>query len=277
MYADVIIDITHEKLDKIFQYMIPQELEGKLKVGMEVSVPFGRGDTPRNGYIVGFSEKCDYDIKKMKTILEPAKNRVAVESNLVELAAWMKEFYGGTMIQALKTVLPIKKEERRKEERILRRRISVEDGKERLEQYLHKNQKARARLMAALLDDAEIPFSLVSKKLNITLPVVKALEEQGVLEIISRQVYRNPLEDREVMSQEVSYTSEQIQAIECFKKDYASETYHTYLLYGITGSGKTEVYIEMIQQVVNAGRQAIADSGNCTDLSDSHAVSQTVW
>ncbi len=257
MYADVIMDITHEKLDKIFQYMVPQELEGKLRIGMEVCVPFGKGDTVRNGYIVGFSEKCEYDVTKMKAILEPAKNRVAVEANLVELAAWMKESYGGTMIQALKTVLPIKKEERKKEERILRRVISVEAGKERLEQYLHKNQKARARLMAALLDDAEIPFSLVSKKLNITLPVVRALEEQGVLEVVSRQIYRNPVHEQEVQDRNITYTAEQEYAIRQFQKDYEKQDYQTYLLYGITGSGKTEVYIEMIQQVVNTGGQAI--------------------
>lgn len=257
MYADVIMDITHEKLDKIFQYIVPQELEESLKTGMEVCVPFGKGDTVRNGYIVGFSEKCDYDASKMKQILRPAENRVAVEASLVELAAWMKESYGGTMIQALKTVLPIKKEERKKEERILRRLVSVGEGKEYLEQYLHKNQKARARLMAALLDDSEIPFSLVSKKLNITLPVVRALEEQGILEIVSRQIYRNPVHEQEESFRSIVYTPEQERAICHFKKDYENGDYQTYLLYGITGSGKTEVYIEMIQQVVNKGKQAI--------------------
>lgn len=257
MYADVIMDITHEKLDKIFQYIVPQELEESLKTGMEVCVPFGKGDTVRNGYIVGFSEKCNYDASKMKKILRPAENRVAVEASLVELAAWMKESYGGTMIQALKTVLPIKKEERKKEERILRRLVSVGEGKEYLEQYLHKNQKARARLMAALLDDSEIPFSLVSKKLNITLPVVRALEEQGILEMVSRQVYRNPVQEREEMFRTMVYTPEQERAISRFQNDYEKEDYQTYLLYGITGSGKTEVYIEMIQQVVNKGKQAI--------------------
>ena len=257
MYADVIMDITHEKLDKIFQYIVPQELEESLKTGMEVCVPFGKGDTVRNGYIVGFSEKCDYDASKMKKILRPAENRVAVEASLVELAAWMKESYGGTMIQALKTVLPIKKEERKKEERILRRLVSVGEGKEYLERYLHKNQKARARLMAALLDDSEIPFSLISKKLNITLPVVRALEEQGILEIVSRQIYRNPDHEQEESFRSIVYTPEQERAISRFQNDYEKEDYQTYLLYGITGSGKTEVYIEMIQQVVNKGKQAI--------------------
>lgn len=257
MYADVIIDITNEKVDKVFQYEIPEELEAVLKVGMEVLVPFGKGNHEKHGYVVGFSNTCDYDEAKIKRILCPVQKSVAVESHLVALAAWMKEQYGGTMIQALKTVLPIKREEQAKEQRILRRTISEEEGKERLQIYLHKNQKARARLMAALLDDAEIAYELVSKKLNITLSVVKALEEQGVLEIVSRQIYRNPIKEKNLDTKEIIYTEEQRLAIETFCKDYEAETYGTYLLYGVTGSGKTEVYMEMIQKVVEGGRQAI--------------------
>ena len=111
MYADIIIDITNEKLDRIFQYRVPEWLEQVLHVGMEVVVPFGRGNHERHGYVVGFSETCDYEPDKMKEILRPAEKSVAIESHLVELAAWMKEQYGGTMIQALRTVLPIKKTE----------------------------------------------------------------------------------------------------------------------------------------------------------------------
>ena len=112
MYADIIIDITHEKLDKIFQYRIPSQLEGMLKVGTEVVVPFGRSNKETRGYVVGFSESTEYDTARMKEILKVAEKSVAIEAKLVALAAWMKEYYGGTMIQALKTVLPIKKEEK---------------------------------------------------------------------------------------------------------------------------------------------------------------------
>ena len=257
MYADVIIDITNEKVDKVFQYEIPEELESQLIVGMEVIVPFGKGNREKNGYIVGFSQTCDYEKEKLKKILRPVQKSVAAESHLVALAAWMKMHYGGTMIQALKMVLPIKREEQAKEERIIRRIISEEEGKAKLELYLHKNQKARARLMAALLDDEEIAYALVSRKLNITLSVVKALEEQGVLEIVSRQIYRNPVKEQNLKQKELLYTEEQRAAIDTFCKDYDKENYGTYLLYGVTGSGKTEVYMEMIQKVVAAGRQAI--------------------
>lgn len=112
MYADIIIDITHEKLDKVFQYRIPSHLEGMLKVGTEVVVPFGKGNKEINGYVTGFSERAEYAPEKIKEILRIAEESVAIESRLVALAAWMKESYGGTMIQALKTVLPIKKKER---------------------------------------------------------------------------------------------------------------------------------------------------------------------
>ena len=69
MFADIIIDITHEKLDKVFQYRIPPELEGVLQVGMEVIVPFGKGNKKTHGYVIGFSEKADYDLAKIKEVV----------------------------------------------------------------------------------------------------------------------------------------------------------------------------------------------------------------
>ena len=69
MYADVIMDITHEKLDKVFQYRVPEALEESLRTGTGVIVPFGRSNRETKGYIVGFSETCDYDADKIKEIL----------------------------------------------------------------------------------------------------------------------------------------------------------------------------------------------------------------
>ena len=257
MYADIIIDITHEKLDKIFQYRIPERYEGKLAEGMEVSVPFGRGNRETKGYIVGFSEKCRFEPEKMKEILSPVENSVAIESRLISLAAWMKEQYGGTMIQALRTVLPIKKTERAKEHRILKRLVSEDEGKKKLKEYLHKNQKARARLMAALLDNEETEYELIREKLGITLAVVRALEKQGILKIKTEQVYRNPVKKTEDKMKDFRFTKEQENAIAVFTDDYNQGKLGTYLIHGVTGSGKTEVYMEMIQRVVEKGRQAI--------------------
>ena len=172
MFADVIIDIQHEKLDKIFQYRIPEEIEDKLSPGMEVVVPFGNGNREIKGYVTGISETCGYDLSKVKEIISISEQGVAIEARLIALAAWMKENYGGTMIQALKTVLPIKQKEKAKIKKRLRLLLDQETGERQLHFYLEKNQKARARLMAALLDDPVLEYELVTKKLNITMPVI---------------------------------------------------------------------------------------------------------
>lgn len=274
MFANIIVDITHEKLDKIFQYRVPSRLEGELCTGMEVTVPFGRGNRRTKGYVIGFSETCDYDLSKVKEIEDISRKGVAIEGRLVALAAWMKENYGGTMIQALKTVLPIKQKEREKVKKRIRLLVSEAEGKEKLSYYLEKNQRARARLLAALLDDAVLDYELVNKKLNITLSVVQALEEQGILALESERVFRNPVHQdmygngRDGQPQNgnpgnghkkepIRFTDEQRAAIETFWQDYKERRYGTYLLHGVTGSGKTEVYIEMIRRVVEEGRQAI--------------------
>lgn len=258
MYAKVIVDITHEKLDKVFEYSIPSDLEGVLKVGLEVIVPFGKGNRETNGYIVDISETCEYCPEKVKEILGIAEKKVAIEGKMVALAAWMKEYYGGTMIQALKTVLPIKKEENAKVKRYVRLLLDAKEGAEKLHEYLNKkNQKARARVLAALLDNEVLEYEFVIKKLNVTRTVLTALEGQGVLRIESEQVFRNPIKQREQSWQEIEYTEEQQHAIDVFREDYLKGLRKTYLLYGVTGSGKTEVYMEMIARVIRDGKQAI--------------------
>ena len=257
MFADVIVDIQHEKLDKIFQYRIPEELELKLRPGMEVVVPFGKGNRQIKGYVTGFSEKCEYDLSKVKSILSISEKGMEIETRLIALAAWMKEHYGGTMIQSLKTVLPIRQKENAKVKKHLRLLLSEKEGEEKLAFYRKKNQKARARLLEALLADRLLDYELVTGKLNITLPVIRALEEQGVLKLESEQIYRNPVQQGTQQERTITFTSEQEQVIRGFREDYLAGKRKTYLIHGVTGSGKTEVYMEMIHTVVEHGRQAI--------------------
>ena len=207
--------------------------------------------------MTSLSETCNYDLSKVKEITDISRNSVAIEARLIALAAWMKEQYGGTMIQALKTVLPIKQKENAKVKKHLRLLLTEEESQEKLAFYQKKNQKARARLLEALKEAPILDYELVTKKLNVTLPVIRALEEQGVLKIESEQVYRNPVKQAKKSHQEIIYTEEQQHVIQGFRQDYLCGTRRTYLLHGVTGSGKTEVYMEMIRTVVDQGKQAI--------------------
>ena len=109
-FAQIISDISHEKVDRTFDYRIPDGLADQITVGMQVRIPFGKGNSQRKGYVVGIRDHTEYDGDKMKDIAGIVEGSVTAESQLISLAWWMKEQYGSTMNQALKTVLPVKQD-----------------------------------------------------------------------------------------------------------------------------------------------------------------------
>ena len=93
-FANVIVDITHEKLDRIFQYRIPESLEGKLTPGMAVEVPFGAGNRLIRAYVISLTDHADYELEKLKEIQGVREGEIGAESRLIALAAWMKDHPG---------------------------------------------------------------------------------------------------------------------------------------------------------------------------------------
>ena len=118
-YASIIIDISHEDVDRVFQYRIPAELLPQIRAGVQVCVPFGSGNRTRTGYVVEITDRLDYDKEKIKDILGVAEKSITADTRLIGLAWWMKEQYGSTMNQALKTVLPVKKRVRARNKKIV--------------------------------------------------------------------------------------------------------------------------------------------------------------
>lgn len=184
-YADIIIDISHEAIDRTFQYMIPAGLEDSIEIGSQVQVPFGAGKKDRKGYVINITETPGFDLDKMKEISGIADKSLKIEGKLIKLAAWIRKNYGSTMIDALKTVMPVKEKVRKTSPRI------------------------------------------IPQELKLAKPPVTVLNRN------QENLVREFTEDRE------------------------KKSYNTYLLHGVTGSGKTEVYIACIKQVIKEGKQAI--------------------
>ncbi len=175
-YANIIIDISHEKLDKTFQYKVPGQLQANLAVGMQVEIPFGNGQRKTTGYVVELTDAPEYDVEKLKEIEAVVEDSVPIESQLIALAGWMRNNYGGTMNHALKTVLPIKQKTKEKKQRFVKLELGKQEARERLAMFERKNHKARARLLAALLEQNPLPYEMVTGKLNITSSVVRAMK-----------------------------------------------------------------------------------------------------
>lgn len=193
MYAELIVDIKSEALDRAYTYLVPEGME--LAPGDKVSVPFGRQE--KTAYVLSLSEETDYDAGKIREIRSKVEGAVSVKEQLLALAVWMSEEYGTTLNQCLKTVLPVKR--------------TVRKNRRRVDPLLRYH------------GTEEIP------KLNP--------EQEAALSEL-REGYRRCFpEEREERKE--------------------GEDPPSYLLFGVTGSGKTEVYLRILEEVIQSGRQAI--------------------
>ena len=118
-YADIIIDISTNHVDRVFQYRIPEHLMETIQVGSRVLVPFGKGNKERTGYVVSITTVPSFELERMKEIQNIVPGAVSVQEQMILLAWWMKERYGSTMNQALKTVLPVQEKVKAKEKKAI--------------------------------------------------------------------------------------------------------------------------------------------------------------
>lgn len=178
MYAEVIVDISHEAIDKSFSYRIPEDMV--LHVGDPVLVPFGRGK--KKAYVLSIHERVCFPEEKIKDIDSVLDKEFSVEEELLSLAVWMSREYGTGLNQCLKTVIPVK-----------------------------KKVKKRGKATELLWKAEEAPLSLTKEQANV-LEGIKLAFSKGEKAV---------------------------------------------LLFGVTGSGKTEVYLKLMEEIIRKGKEVI--------------------
>ena len=255
MYANIIVDISHEKVDKTFQYAVPLEMEAELTEGMLVEVPFGSRTI--KGYVVELTRTPEYDISKIRPVLSIVKDSIAIESQLIALAAWIRKNYGGTMNQALKTVLPVKRRQPQKEKKNVRLLLTASQAKSMYAECARRHYYAQEKLLAQLMECSPQPYSYLTKEMGISAAVIRSLSEKGVVRVEREYYFRNPVSEISDQEYRVSLNQEQKMAAAHIIGEFDAGRQHTYLIHGVTGSGKTEVYMELIAHAVSCGRQCI--------------------
>jgi len=257
LYANIIIDISHEKLDRTFQYRIPEKLLDQIHPGTPVEIPFGRSNRKIRGYVVEVTEEPEFAPERIKPVSHVIREGIPIEGQLIALAAWMRENFGGTMNQALKTVLPVKQKTTEKEQRLIWLKPDPTTAKALLGELQRKHQTARARLLEALLEQSPLPYETVTQKLNITVSVIRVMQERELIRVESIRSWRNPLDQMKKQGTVVTLNPAQQQIVTGIENGWRSGDERPCLIHGVTGSGKTEVYMELIKSVLREGKQAI--------------------
>jgi primosomal protein N' (replication factor Y) (superfamily II helicase) len=251
MIARVSLEIA---LRKEFDYSIPAELAGQIDVGSRVQVPFGSSGVRKIfGTVTALAEESAHT--KLKTILKVIGAQSLVTPKVLKLARWIGEYYCCAPETALKSVLPeaIRKEKEGWKKQLFVRALQISEEfpklPKRQQDVWNIIEERRELLLTELIELAEITSAATVHK----------LEDRGLVEITSEISERDPYARENILpTQSLALNPAQIKALgEITKAMKDEKASRTFLLHGVTGSGKTEIYLQAIAHALEQGKGAI--------------------
>ncbi len=264
MIARIAVSAAIYQIDRPYDYLIPPELEAVALPGIRVVVPFGAGNRSSEGIILALTEKSDYDTAKLKYISGVLDAEPLLTPLQLKLAVFISERFFCTVYSAVKAMLPAglwfsESGKRRVNDKMVEYAVlslpadEAADGADRMRRKAPK----RAEVLDLVCCFGALPSTEILHFTGAGRAVLKALEKEGFLALEKREVFRRP----EVYAGETlslpELSEEQEHVFAGLRKLSHSATAQAALLFGVTGSGKTSVYMRLIADVLEKGKTAI--------------------
>ena len=254
MIAEVIIDSRAKKLNRKFDYEIPKNLEDLIFVGSRVLVPFANFKTLEQGYVIKIKERTEFKVKKIAGLEEN------LPEDKINLARWMARKYFTNVSECIKLMLTPGTKSKEIEKRVKDKTINfvyfnVPFDKIKIEDFRGEKQK---KLIQFLKKNEGLTITEIENFAGVSRATVNSLLEKNILKIENKKIDRNPLINKKVENQnKLKLTEEQEKAYNKIENAINKNNYEEFLLYGVTGSGKTEIYLQLIETVISMNKSAI--------------------
>ncbi len=247
MYAQVIIDINNTEVDKIFEYSV---LDCKVSLGSRVVVPFGKKFI--EGIVIGLSDVSDFDPDKIKPIFKVLEQTPALTKETLKLMDFVCDTCYVTRAAALRLFLPSEMRKGKVKEQFVRfvqlhNNCNVYDALSSLK----KNAIKQKECLEYLNQNGKTKFTTLAEKFGAN--AVNSIVDKGFASISQEKFFRSPYRALDVENKQITLTEKQTEAVQSVLETDKTVS----LLFGVTGSGKTEVYLNLINKTINSGKTAI--------------------
>ena len=251
MIAEVIIDNKAKQLNRKFDYKIPENLEDLIEIGSRVLVPFANFKTLEQGYVINIKEKTEYEVKEISGLEEN------LPEEKIELARWMARKYFCNVSECIKLMLTPGTRNKDTNKRTTEKKMNFI--------YLEKetnNEPLRGEKQKKALEFITKNEGLTIKEIiefaGVTRTTINSLIDKKYIKIEQKKVERNPLAFKnEEKNNKLELTDEQEIAYRSVEKAIEEIRFEEFLLYGVTGSGKTEIYMQLIEKIIKQEKSAI--------------------
>jgi Type III restriction enzyme, res subunit. len=245
MFVNVVLNEFSRNIDRILTYRVPDDINN-LKIGMRVLVPVNKSFV--EGYVINLLEKTDLPIEKIKPIMRVLDDITVFDEKLLNLAIWMRDYYRCNLSESLQCIVPsgikngIKKV----------KKVTLNNG------YLDDVSitSRQLEILNYLKDNGTVLLSDLVKDLNVSYSTVNSLARKGIICVYYDEVNRLKMPDYKRTDKLVP-TKEQEYVINEVKRSIGKNVFEKYLLFGVTGSGKTEVYLQLIEKCIEEGKESI--------------------